>query len=122
MESYRIDPAKPPLPTDSYRPDHADSGSHSSNLIFESCVGRISPATRQKAAGMGAGRMNARAQDGTGGVKAPAATDSAKVMVVFGNATCDRSAQFIAAAGFVPHARDVKAANPSRNLNCLSVT
>jgi hypothetical protein len=90
-------------------------------LIFESCVGRISPVTLQKAAGIGVGRMNARAQDGTGGVKAPAATDSARVMVVFGSATCDRSAQFAAAAGLVPHARDVNAANASKNLNFLSV-
>ena len=121
MESYRIDPAKPPLPTDSYRPDHPDGGSHTSNLMFESRAGRISPVTRQKAAGTGVGRRKARAHVGTGGVKAPAATDAARVIVVFGNARCARSAQFVAATGFAAHASDVNAASASRDLNFLSV-
>ena len=122
MESYRIDPAKPPLPTDWYRPDQPEGGSHTSNLMFESCVGRISPVTRQKAAGIGVGRMNPRAHSGTGGVKAPAATDSAKVIVVFGKFTCDRSAQFAAAEGLAPHASDVNATSAGKNLNRFLVT
>jgi hypothetical protein len=65
--------------------------------------------------------MNARAQEGTGGVKAPAATDSASVMVVPGNARCARSAQFAAAAGLAAHASDVNAAKAGRNRKLLSV-
>src|ERR1700722_441516 len=123
-----MDPAKPPLPTDSYRPDQFDSGSHTSNLISESWVGRISPATRQKAAGIGFGCMNARAHDGTGGVKPPAATDSARVMVVLGNAMCAKSAQLpaataaaVAAAGSAAHASHVNDANANTKFEFLPV-
>ena len=76
IESYRMVPAKPPLPTDSYRPVHPVAGSHSSNPMSESLVGLMLPATRQKATGTGC------APCGLGGVKPQAGIDSAFVMVV----------------------------------------
>jgi hypothetical protein len=60
--------------------------------------------------------MNLFAQDGTGGVKAPAATDCARVMVVSGNARCARSSQLAAAAGIVPQASNANAADENINL------
>src|SRR5262245_59845565 len=41
-------PAHPPLPTPANLPFQFPRGSHTSNRIFDSFVGRITPATRQK--------------------------------------------------------------------------
>jgi hypothetical protein len=59
--------------------------------------------------------MNALAQDGTGGVKAPAATDWARVIVVSGNATRAKSSQLAAAAGIAPHVSKIAGINGSKN-------
>jgi hypothetical protein len=59
--------------------------------------------------------MNALAQEGTGGVKAPAATDWDRVIVVSGNATFASSSQLAAAAGEVPLARNAAGINGSRS-------
>jgi hypothetical protein len=73
------------------------------------------PPTRQNATGTGVDRMNALAQEGTGGVKAPAATDWARVIVVFGSATRARSSQLAAAARDVAHASKAAGINVNRN-------
>src|SRR5579863_5602135 len=44
-----MEPAKPPLPAPNKRPFHPCAGSHTSNRIRESFVGRNSPTTRQNA-------------------------------------------------------------------------
>src|SRR5262249_61449977 len=59
---------------------------HTSNLISESAVGLITPATRQKA-----GKSLYGAAGPVAGVNAPGATDCAAVMVVLGSL---RSASF----------------------------
>src|ERR1700733_5466466 len=76
MAPKGMTPAKPPLPTDSYRPVQAVCGSQTSNLMSESLVGLMLPPTRQKATGTGF----VPAAD-PGGVNAPAASDCAIVIV-----------------------------------------
>ena len=77
-------PAQAPFPTDCRFPFHPDSGSQTSILISESLTGVIVAATRQNA-----GRFRKAAPclpfppARPGGMKAPAATVSAMVMVVF---------------------------------------
>jgi hypothetical protein len=65
--------------------------------------------------------MNALAQEGTGGVKAPATTDWARVIVVSGNATFARSSQLAAAAGNAPHVSKTVGINGSRNFRLRPV-
>jgi hypothetical protein len=49
IASSAIDPARPPLPTDSSLPFHCDAGSHTSIFMSESAVGRSVANTRQNA-------------------------------------------------------------------------
>ena len=77
-------PAQAPLPTDCRFPFHPVSGSQTSILISESLTGVRVAATRQNAGRFwNDGGLLAFRACGTGGVKAPAATASAVVMVVF---------------------------------------
>ena len=86
MDGRQICPDHAPLPTAWNLPFHPVSGIQTSNLMSESGVGLIVAATRQKAgsrsyaAGGGPGSVN-----GFSGMNAPAATDAASVMVVFGS-------------------------------------
>src|SRR5271170_1510003 len=73
-----IAPANPPLPTCSYLPFQPEAGSHTSNLISESLVGFATPSTRQNA---GRSNVGAGCPEPEGGVKAPAGTDVAAVIV-----------------------------------------
>src|SRR5437899_4355917 len=84
----------PPLPTPKNFPFQFARGNHTSNPISESATGRITPATRQNAgrsagATMGMPPRGPADQDppiyGFGRVNAPAATRSAKTIVVSGN-------------------------------------
>src|SRR6185312_17445590 len=88
-------PAKPPLPTPRYLPFHPVSGIHTSILISESFAGLIVAATRQNA-----GRFFTEA-GGTlapGGIKAPASTGCARLMVVSGSLSAARLSQVAAMA------------------------
>ena len=65
--------------------------------------------------------MNALAQEGTGGVKAPAATDWARVIAVFGSATRARSSQLAAPAGNAPHASKAAGINGNKDFRLKPV-
>src|SRR5579863_1520986 len=82
--------------------------------MSESGVGRICPATRQKLTGMGAECMNPAAQDGMGGVNAPAATGSARVMVVSGNLRWARLSQLAPACALPQATAKIRADGTSR--------
>jgi hypothetical protein len=70
------------LPTPINRPFHPDAGIQTSNLIFESAVGFISAATRQKAGRSVNGGPGASIFPG---LYVSAVSDFAKVIVVSGN-------------------------------------
>src|ERR1700730_18263993 len=76
-----MDPLNAPLPTASYLPFHPDEGSQTSILMSESRVGFSVASTRQNDGSQSAGRADAPA---SGGVKAPAPTASARVIVACG--------------------------------------
>src|SRR5579862_4358566 len=101
-------PAQPPLPTDWSLLFQSDPGSHTSILILESLEGVKVAVTRQNA-----GRWAKRepeipgppsALSGTGGVKAPAATSAADVILVLGKERWARLSQEAAVAGGLPNA------------------
>src|SRR5688572_10891457 len=77
-------PAHPPLPTPASLPFHFSSGIHTSNRMWDSRVGAITPATRQN------GGSPVIAFVPPGGVNEPPVTASAAVMVVSGS---DRAAR-----------------------------
>jgi hypothetical protein len=87
-----MDPAKPPLPTPCNFPFQPEAGSHTSNSIWESLEGWMTPVTLQKAGKLGiAGDL--------GGVNEPAGMDCAEVIVVAGRLSCARLSHVAAAAG-----------------------
>jgi hypothetical protein len=67
-------------------------GAQTSNLISESLVGLITPATRQKAGNS----LYGVAEPPAGGANAPAATDCAVVIVVLGSFNADSSSHVAA--------------------------
>src|SRR5215468_4831853 len=83
MSRYQISPDQPPFPIPMILWFQPEAGIQTSNLMLESLVGRISPATRQKAGKLpkgGPGKCNS----------APAASSFARTMVVSGNASVAR--------------------------------
>src|SRR5713226_9542306 len=94
-------PAQPPLPTAWNLPFQPPAGSQTSTLISESLIGFNVAATRQNANSV----LNARAAAGAevaapagaGGVKAPAETVCASVIVVFGSVSDARPSHDAAA-------------------------
>src|SRR5579863_5176901 len=111
-------PANPPLPTDSYRPVQPVCGSQTSNLISESLVGLMLPATRQKGTGIGFDPAAAR-----GGVNAPAASDCAIVIVVLGSLRLARPSQLIANTGLPANAAEASRNDVSPSgIRCLIMT
>src|SRR5437879_9472977 len=90
-------PAKPPLPTAWNFPFHPQTGSQTSILMSESLEGANTAPTRQNP-----GRVEnceAAGPPAVGGVKAPAATVFADVIVVFGNLREARLSQDAASPG-----------------------
>src|SRR5215472_10002418 len=92
MRAYQIAPEKPPLPMPKNFPFQPDAGIHNSILMSESFVGLISAATRQKAGSSLSGGPPGGIQGGMPGAKnglreilsAPAGTDWARLIIVFG--------------------------------------
>src|SRR5262245_4825427 len=82
-------PASPPLPTCCRRLFQSAFGSHTSNRMFESLVGRMTPVTRQDA-----GRLGNTSPEGK--VNVPAGIDCVLVIVVSGKASEARSSQVLA--------------------------
>src|SRR5271157_1698659 len=85
-------PLQPPLPTASNFPFQPDAGIQTSILMLESWLGARVAATRQKA-----GRLR-MGWGAPGGVKSPAATDWAEVILVSGSDSEARLSQEAAAA------------------------
>src|SRR5260370_5913797 len=87
-------PDHPPFPAPRNFPFQRSDGIQTSILMSESAVGLSSAATRQKAGK----RLKAACCAGgaEGNVNAPASTDSARVMVVFGSASVERLSQVLA--------------------------
>src|SRR5215467_14749401 len=81
-------PANPPLPTPAYLPFQPVTGIHTSILMSESDAGLISAVTRQNA-----GVASAEAGPPPGGIKGPAATLCAEVIVVSGSLRFARVSQ-----------------------------
>ncbi len=85
---YGIEPDQPPLPTAWNLPFHPATGSHTSTLISESLVGVSVAATRQNAGSDAkSAALFCPPVAGSAGVKAPAATGCASVMVAWGSAS-----------------------------------
>src|SRR5579862_4802795 len=99
-----MEPAKPPLPRPWNLPFQPAAGSQTSNWMLESGAGLMTPATRQKAGRLGRGLP-------PGGVKLPAETSSAVLMVVAGRLSLARASQGWAAreAAGMQAARDIAA-------------
>src|SRR5580658_6962053 len=76
-------PPNPPLPTPKYFPFQPDTGSQTSNSMWESLEGCITPWMRQNA-GSFSRSLTAAADAGGDGLKAPTATTWAAVIVVAG--------------------------------------
>src|SRR5580658_4273865 len=95
-----MDPAKPPLPIPWNFPFQPALGIHTSNSMSESSDGLMTPDTRQKAGRSGiAGPC--------GGLKDPAGTDSAVLIVVVGRASLASASQLVGAADRAPPAKIV---------------
>ena len=92
MAGYAIAPLKAPLPTAWNLPFQPDAGIQTSILISESRVGFSVAATRQNA-----GRAREASAALPGGVKGPASTACASVIVAFGSASIDRAAHGVLA-------------------------
>src|SRR5579872_887910 len=84
-------------------PFQPDAGIHTSNWIFESAAGLMTPATRQNAGTL-------LSAPPSGGVKSPATTDAAVLIVVLARASVDKPSQLAAAAGRQTAARDANRA------------
>src|SRR5690606_33825513 len=82
--AYCIDPPQAPFPTCRNLPFQSAMGSQTSDLISESEVGAIVISTRQKA---GRAAATGGAIVPVGGLKRPAATGFADVIVVFGRSS-----------------------------------
>src|SRR2546425_1173786 len=96
MNGYQISPDQPPFPTPMNLPFQSIAGIQTSNLMSESFVGLISPATRQKAGKLsngGPGNAN-----GLGGVNVPVGSDFARVIVVSGKVSAARLSHVAASA------------------------
>lgn len=107
MSGYQIAPDQPPFPMPMSLWFQPEAGIHTSNLMFESFVGLISPATRQKAGKLpkgGPGKCNS----------APAASSFARTMVVSGNASVARLSHVAARAA---HAAEKTANDVTKALN-----
>jgi hypothetical protein len=96
-----MEPAKPPLPTPWNLPVHPEAGIQTSNWMFESSDGLITPATRQNAGTSPAAGLS-------GGVYGPAGTATAAVIVVAGSESFDNSAHGVPAANNCADAKQVK--------------
>ena len=92
---YPMAPAHPPVPIALNLPFQPSTGSHTSILILESLVGFTVAATRQNGGRSAYGIAGPRAV--AGGVKPPAGTDWASVIVVSGSAS-DARLSHVAAA------------------------
>src|ERR1700722_19725092 len=91
MAPKPIVPPRPPLPTHSNFPFQFDAGSHTSKLIMEASLGFNMPCTSQNAGKLLIGWP-------AGGVKDPAGTDFASVIVVLGSESAVNPSQFAAKA------------------------
>src|ERR1035441_3224286 len=100
-------PAKPPLPAPWNLPFQWEAGIQTSNWILESADGLMTPATRQKAGRLGKALP-------TGGVKLPAATDSALVIEVAGRSSLLRVSQVWAAGAADASAMQAATASTAR--------
>src|SRR5215475_5737637 len=100
MEGYQISPDHPPFPMPMNLPFQPDMGIQTSNLMSESCVGLISPATRQNAGRLSKG--DPEKSMGFGIVKVPAGSDFAKVIVVSGRTSVARLSHVVARADGTP--------------------
>src|SRR5436309_9200579 len=96
MNGYQISPDQPPFPSPMNLPFQSVAGIQTSNLMSESFVGLISPATRQKAGKLSKGSPGA--STGFGGVNVPAGSDFARVIVVSGKVSAARLSQVAASA------------------------
>src|SRR5712692_4895671 len=92
-------PLQPPLPTAWNLPFQPEAGIQISILMSESVVGLRVAATRQKAGRSLNDAGGALAGCGAGALNAPAATGSARVMVVSGRVSEARFSQVAATAG-----------------------
>src|SRR6266480_915878 len=91
MSIYQISPDQPPFPTPMNLWFQPEAGIHTSNLMLESFVGLISPATRQNARKLPNGRPGKCNST-------PAGSSFARTMVVSGNASVARLSQVAARA------------------------
>src|SRR5437667_5101908 len=115
MNGYQISPDQPPFPSPMNLPFQSVAGIQTSNLMSESFVGLISPATRQKAGKLsngGPGNAN-----GLGGANVPAGSDFATVIVVSGRFSAARLSQVAAPADGArkTHAATAMALSASRS-------
>src|SRR5215472_14420572 len=94
IEGYQISPDQPPFPMPMNLPFQPDAGIHTSNLMSESFVGLISPATRQNAGRLSTGGPG----KSMGQVNVPAGWDLAKTIVVSRSASAARFSQVAALA------------------------
>src|ERR1700686_2340540 len=90
-----MEPANPPFPALRNFPFQSETGSQTSKRMYESLVGRITPATRQNA-----GRLLRVLPKG--GTNFPAGAERATVRVVSGSLVFSRVAQSAARAGVAP--------------------
>ena len=96
MNGYQISPDQPPFPSPMNLPFQSVAGIQTSNLMSESFVGLISPATRQKAGKLSNGGPGI--ENGLGSVNVPAGSDFATVIVVSGRVSAARLSQVAAPA------------------------
>jgi len=107
MSRYQSSPDQPPFPIPMNLWFQPEAGIHTSNLMLESFVGLISPATRQKAGRLpkgGPGKCNST----------PAGSSFARTMVVSGNASVARLSHVAARAA---HAAEKTANDATKALN-----
>ena len=111
-----MSPARPPLPTAANLPFQPDAGIHTSMAMAESLDGDSVAATLQNAGSVlncvNAGCPGNPPPAGVGGVKVPAATRFANVIIVFGNFAKRRLSQGAARAG---DAVSAKVASPAKD-------
>src|SRR5258705_7205118 len=90
-----MEPANPPFPALRNFPFQPETGNQTSKRIYESLVGRITPATRQNAGSLSTGRPY-------GGMNFPAGADCATVRAVSGSFVFNRVSQSAASEGSAP--------------------
>src|SRR5215510_2302837 len=107
MSRYQMFPDQPPFPIPMSLWFHPEAGIHTSNLMFESFVGLISPATRQEAGKLpkgGPGKCNST----------PAGSSFARTMVVSGSVSVAKLSHVVARAA---HAAEKTANDATKALN-----